>query len=187
MQELKYKTCKNPDCENTFPQYTSFKKYCSYSCEKKCEPPKKETYRDPNKKKPDRRFSKDIKPIQTPKVITREWFESLRIPDQKRVAASQEAKVRLLILNRLKRNRAKDVTGRLITEVHHCWHKNIGGSLPYWYYFQKENLIPVSRETHYSLHNKVKEDLTVQELVIFCEAECKKEECKEDHKNYLNI
>ena len=32
---IKEKICKDPDCDNTFKQYNSLQKYCSYSCDLK--------------------------------------------------------------------------------------------------------------------------------------------------------
>ena len=44
--------------------------------------------------------------------------------------------------------------------------------------------MPVSNKAHDAITNKIKEDMTVQELIMNTESECKKEACIEDHKKW---
>lgn len=84
-------------------------------------------------------------------MVHRDEFESWSSAKQKKYAKIRYKAVRKeLLQDCLENGKFRDDTGGLISETHHCYSR---AQSSLWWYFQRENLLPVSAETHYALHN----------------------------------
>lgn len=112
-------------------------------------------------------------------MITRADFEMIR--NKRAYAERQYAIVSAMIFAECRENGIFSDIGGQLTEIHHIWSR---AQCPKWFIFQKENLIAISRELHYAIHNKAYSDMTEGERVYYDYFQEVKEKLKQDNDNY---
>ncbi len=126
-----HKICYNPECENEFKLYKTTDKYCSASCQKKCEPPKE--------KKPIVFNNKPRKPINK--------------KSKKQIVLDAKYMVLRKVFLAKPENQICPITQRQTIEVHHTY----CGKDRSKYYLDVSTWLAVSRDGHNWIHDNPKE------------------------------
>ena len=116
-------------------------------------------------------------------MITRTEFESWPVAKQKKYANVMYPKVRKEVLTDCADSgRFRDATGSLIVDTHHCWAR---AHCSYWWYFQAANLLPISHEAHYAIHNIPKENYSEAIKIMADKAETIKQAVLDAERGYV--
>ena len=116
--------------------------------------------------------------------MTRAEFEILPRKTQKKLAKQLYTTVRKEIINDHWEAENAYQDGELRTQTHHCWEKGMGGAIPLWYYFQKDNLLFWSLTYHHYYHFMPKNKWTKKMKVEFQKCEEIKQAMKDDDRAY---
>lgn len=107
-------------------------------------------------------------------MVQRSEFELWDSKRQRKYAKRMYLVVRKSLLDERRENGIyRDRTGGLETEVHHCWERS---HCPLWWTFQRENMLPISPQAHYAIHNFSKDQYTPEVKYIADMAEQIKQE-----------
>jgi len=121
-------------------------------------------------------------------MLDRDTFESWHSKKQRSYAERMYSVVRKEVLEDFRdAGQWRDKTGGVREVTHHCWEKGMGGAIPLWYYFQKDNLIPWSDGMHKTFHDVSRDKWTDAQKWEAELAEVMKQDMIEDNKIYYAV